>query len=129
MHRSWRRRISASGRGSSHQQPNERGRAQENVPAATKLPSISMKPFARHPILCAAILSLCITCFPGAGRAARGAEEAGRRTVDRKMHYGSTRDKDRATFLNAGPIRLKFIDGELRYLYVGDKEIVRRIYF
>ncbi|MHB9133337.1 MAG: hypothetical protein ACYDBB_19900 [Armatimonadota bacterium] len=31
--------------------------------------------------------------------------------------------------LQAGPVSLKFQDGELRYLYVGDKEIVRRIYF
>ena len=35
----------------------------------------------------------------------------------------------RAVNLAAGPIRLKFADGELRYLYVGDKEIIRRIYF
>lgn len=31
--------------------------------------------------------------------------------------------------LEAGPIRCKFADGELRYLYVGDKEIIRRVYF
>src|SRR5205807_2049549 len=31
--------------------------------------------------------------------------------------------------LRAGPVRLKFDSGELRYLRVGDKEIVRRIYF
>ena len=31
--------------------------------------------------------------------------------------------------LHAGPIRLKFRDGELRHLCVGDKEVVRRIYF
>jgi hypothetical protein len=31
--------------------------------------------------------------------------------------------------LRAGPIRLKFQDGELRYLYVGDDEILRRVYF
>jgi hypothetical protein len=30
--------------------------------------------------------------------------------------------------LNAGPIHLRFADGELRYLYVGRKEIVRRVY-
>ena len=33
------------------------------------------------------------------------------------------------TMLHAGPITLKFQDGELRYLRVGDREIVRRIYF
>jgi hypothetical protein len=31
--------------------------------------------------------------------------------------------------LQAGPIRCRFVDGELRYLYVGEKEIVRRLYF
>jgi|GEM_PF-2360078 len=31
--------------------------------------------------------------------------------------------------LNAGPIQTKFQDGELRYLYVGRQEVVRRIYF
>ncbi|HEY3417496.1 MAG TPA: hypothetical protein VGM23_11485, partial [Armatimonadota bacterium] len=32
-------------------------------------------------------------------------------------------------YLSAGPIRLKFQDGELRYLRVGEREIVRRVYF
>jgi len=31
--------------------------------------------------------------------------------------------------LSAGPLRLTFQDGELRYLSVGDTEVVRRIYF
>jgi hypothetical protein len=31
--------------------------------------------------------------------------------------------------LRAGPIRVKFQDGQLRYLRAGDREIVRRIYF
>jgi len=31
--------------------------------------------------------------------------------------------------LKAGPISLKFQDGELRYLCVGQKEIIRRVYF
>ncbi len=31
--------------------------------------------------------------------------------------------------LHAGPVRVKFADGELRYLRVGDEEIVRRVYF
>lgn len=30
--------------------------------------------------------------------------------------------------LHAGPIRLKFADGEMRYLMVGDQEIARRVY-
>ncbi|HWE02954.1 MAG TPA: hypothetical protein VG326_11150 [Tepidisphaeraceae bacterium] len=31
--------------------------------------------------------------------------------------------------LHAGPVRMKFADGQLRYIRVGDKEIIRRIYF
>src|SRR4051794_3324508 len=31
--------------------------------------------------------------------------------------------------LRAGPITLKFQDGQLRYLRVGEKEMIRRIYF
>ena len=34
-----------------------------------------------------------------------------------------------ARILHAGPITVKLEDGELRYLYVGQKEIVRRVYF
>jgi hypothetical protein len=36
---------------------------------------------------------------------------------------------DEGTSLVAGPIHVKFADGELRYLTVGDREIVRRVYF
>ncbi len=32
-------------------------------------------------------------------------------------------------WLHAGPIRLKLEDGQIRYLRVGDKEIIRRVYF
>lgn len=35
----------------------------------------------------------------------------------------------RVQYLHAGPVNVKFQDGELRYLTVGDKEIFRRIYF
>lgn len=31
--------------------------------------------------------------------------------------------------LRAGPVQVKFADGELRYLRVGEKEIIRRVYF
>src|SRR5689334_6644193 len=34
-----------------------------------------------------------------------------------------------AYYLQAGPLHVKFQDGELRYLYVGNKEVVRRVYF
>ncbi len=43
--------------------------------------------------------------------------------------YGEQRKDPIVHQLTAGPIRMKFQDGELRYLYVGQKEIVRRVYF
>lgn len=39
------------------------------------------------------------------------------------------RNAPAARWLRAGPVRVKVQDGELRYLCVGDREIVRRIYF
>jgi len=41
----------------------------------------------------------------------------------------STQPEAEPVMLHAGPIQLKFADGELRYLRVGDREIMRRIYF
>jgi hypothetical protein len=38
-------------------------------------------------------------------------------------------DQFPATILHAGPVSLEFNNGELRYLYVGEREIVRRVYF
>lgn len=43
--------------------------------------------------------------------------------------YGEQRPEPVVRDLAAGPVKLKFQDGELRYLRIGDKEIVRRIYF
>lgn len=43
--------------------------------------------------------------------------------------YGAPRKAPAMYRLHAGPASMKFQDGELRYLYVGDKEIVRRVYF
>jgi outer membrane protein assembly factor BamB len=43
--------------------------------------------------------------------------------------YGAQRVDPVIAWLHAGPIRVKFQDGELRYLTVGDREIVRRVYF
>lgn len=43
--------------------------------------------------------------------------------------YGAPREESHIHFLHAGPVSVKFQDGELRYLYVGSKEIVRRVYF
>lgn len=41
----------------------------------------------------------------------------------------TTLDPAAAIELRAGPVRLKLQDGQLRYLRVGDREIVRRVYF
>jgi len=46
-----------------------------------------------------------------------------------RILYGEWRKAPALAMLHAGPIRMKFQDGELRYLYVGEKEIIRRIYF
>lgn len=46
-----------------------------------------------------------------------------------QLLYGSYRKDGVTENLVAGPIRLKFQDGQLRYLCVGQREIVRRIYF
>ena len=55
-----------------------------------------------------------------------GAKRAGKvKTVSEQPDAPTGQAED----LNAGPIHLKFCDGELRYLYVGDREIARRIYF
>jgi len=43
--------------------------------------------------------------------------------------YGEHRKPPVVALLHAGPISVKFQDGELRYLSVGEKEIARRIYF
>ena len=43
--------------------------------------------------------------------------------------YGEQRKEPLVHQLKAGPVSLKFQDGELRYIYAGQKEIVRRVYF
>ena len=46
-----------------------------------------------------------------------------------RILYGEQRKDPAVQTLAAGPISLKFQDGELRYLRVGGREIVRRVYF
>lgn len=46
-----------------------------------------------------------------------------------KTWYGEARATPSVAQLHAGPISLKFENGELRYLCVGRKEIIRRVYF
>src|SRR5689334_8262477 len=42
---------------------------------------------------------------------------------------GARGEAAEARELRAGPVRVKLADGQLRYIRVGDKEIIRRIYF
>ncbi|MEI6518596.1 MAG: PQQ-binding-like beta-propeller repeat protein [bacterium] len=46
-----------------------------------------------------------------------------------ELLYGEQRKSSVVRHLKAGPIHVKFQDGELRYLYVGKTEVLRRIYF
>ena len=48
--------------------------------------------------------------------------------TDRAL-FGPGHKQPQVKYLRAGPIHVKFADGELHYLTVGSKEIVRRIYF
>ena len=56
-------------------------------------------------------------------------KSAGELIQRNRILYGCHRKESVTADLAAGPIRLKFQDGQLRYLCVGRKEIVRRIYF
>ncbi len=49
--------------------------------------------------------------------------------MDNQTLYGWDRPEPVVACLNAGPISLKFQDGEMRYLRIGGKEIIRRVYF
>ena len=51
-----------------------------------------------------------------------------REIADDILLYGAARGASAVEHLKAGPVRLNFCDGELRHLYVGNKEIIRRIY-
>jgi len=59
--------------------------------------------------------------------AAHAANLSEKETMDNILYGGP--HKTTVANLTAGPIRVKFQDGELRYLYVGDREIIRRVYF
>src|SRR5579862_8618274 len=69
-------------------------------------------------------------CFAGSIRSANAADD-----ILRSLLMADVTTDDNAPnppggqWLKAGPVRAKLEDGELRYLFVGDKEIVRRIYF
>jgi hypothetical protein len=64
-------------------------------------------------------------CGPAHLLAQASAPAAGTKPGDAVM----TTQASTPRLLHAGPIAVKLEDGELRYLYVGQKEIVRRVYF
>jgi hypothetical protein len=74
-------------------------------------------------------LLFCLTGAPCVAQNLSSPELKSKTRMSDTLYYGEARQPSKAYDLSAGPIRLKFQDGELRYLRVGDKEIVRRIYF
>ena len=115
-------------------------RAQEAGPAAPNFKADGPTPAARPkhetimhethpPRRRAAPLLLAVLLLAGAGGpAARG--EKKKTIMNNETPSGAEhRAAPQEQVLTAGPVRLKFADGELRYLHIGDKEIVRRVYF
>ena len=47
----------------------------------------------------------------------------------RVLYYGTLLREDKKVELRAGPLNLLFENGDLRYIKLGEREIVRRIYF
>lgn len=43
--------------------------------------------------------------------------------------YGEVRPASRAKVLRAGPLRVEFVDGELRHIRMGDQQLIQRVYF
>jgi len=84
--------------------------------------------------LVAKLLDLAADRSRGAAKAAKdallGAFEVPEETVMLdELLYGEQRKEPYVARVKAGPVRMKFQDGELRYLKVGEKEVIRRIYF
>lgn len=69
-----------------------------------------------------ALLVCAVAWIAVAAGSANGAEDPVQ-TLRNASGAGESRE------LHAGPVRLKLADGEIRYLYVGPKEIIRRVYF
>ena len=57
------------------------------------------------------------------------AEDTIMEELNTRVLYGGARERPVREQFTVGPIRFTFQDGELRYLYVGDTEIIRRVYF
>jgi hypothetical protein len=73
-----------------------------------------------------ASVALAATVWVGVCRAAMPTSD---QTAGGGAAAAPSAKESRVEMLSAGPVHLKFQDGELRYLYVGNKEIVRRVYF
>lgn len=95
-----------------------------NAPQAIKDLSRKLKDAAadRNPLVVQAAATALKT-FIRAAMATDGS------TIRSRRLYGAPRQAFVMRRLRAGPVRVKFQDGELRYLCVGDREIVRRVYF
>ena len=87
----------------------------------------------RHDAVVAKLLDLAADRNPIVAEAARKALSESFKVPQAlrtdEILYGAQRKDSTVEYLRAGPIHVKFQDGELRYLCVGEKEIVRRIYF
>lgn len=86
-------------------------------------PTEFVRPLRVCVLLLTLIASISVACGAQATRG-KGSKPVAMMNWKRQNAMTST-----VAFLKAGPIRCKFIDGELHYLYVGNKEIIRRIYF
>lgn len=80
-------------------------------------------------LLC--LLTGTLLLAPGTQAQGKNQKHAGAKRAGKVETVSETPEtqKVQAEELNAGPIHLKFCDGEIRYLYVGEREIARRIYF
>jgi len=82
------------------------------------------------------VIFTAILLFPGFSSVMKAADSRAADQLLRRMLMGEfpgSAAQERVDLspheLRAGPVRLKLQDGQLRYIHVGDKEIVRRIYF
>src|SRR4051794_38578474 len=66
--------------------------------------------------------------LPPAGRWSRPAEGARLMPPTNMLYYGEERPLPARQSLRAGPLSLVFEEGDLRYVRLGDHEILRRVY-
>ena len=91
---------------------------------------ITPKLFAAFAVSAAVLSASAANAFPIMNEFAKEASTETSETANAETASDARAvNEGRERVLQAGPVRMKFVDGELRYLYVGDKEVVRRIYF